>query len=95
MAAGPSEEDVKKDSWIMAHTVRQLEAESSPPELGQKLAVSRAKKYRQTTSSLLENKPGVSSMDTESQEAIKRSLLNAHTEKRRLAKKYKQEGGGL
>ena len=59
MAAGPSEEDVKKDSWIMAHTVRQLEAESSPPE--------RAKKCRQTTSSLLENEPGVSSMDTESQ----------------------------
>ena len=35
--------------------------------------------------------PGYSSMDIEGQEAIKRSLSNAATEKRRLAKKCKQE----
>ena len=35
--------------------------------------------------------PGYSSMDTEGQEVIKRSLSNAATEKRRLAKKCKQE----
>ena len=34
-------------------------------------------------------------MNIEGQEAIKRSLSNAFTEKRRLAKKYKQEGEGL
>ena len=56
------------------------------PNLAQKLAASRAKKCRQTTSSLLENQTGVS-MDIESQEAIKRSLPNAQTEKRLLAKK--------
>ena len=39
--------------------------------------------------------PGFSKMDTERQEAIKRSLSNAITEKRRLAKKCKQEGEGL
>ena len=41
--------------------------------------------------------PGFSKMDTEGQgqEAIKRSLSNAITEKRRLAKKCKQEGEGL
>ena len=36
-----------------------------------------------------------SKMDTEGQEAIKRSLSNAITEKMRLAKKCKQEGEGL
>ena len=35
--------------------------------------------------------PGFSSMDIEGQEATKRSLSNAATEKRRLAKKCKQE----
>ena len=39
--------------------------------------------------------PGFSKMDTEGQEAIKRSLSNALTEKRRLAEKCKQEGEGL
>ena len=34
MAAGRSEEEVQKVSKIMAHTVHQLEAESSPPEHG-------------------------------------------------------------
>ena len=36
--------------------------------------------------------PGFTKMDTEDQEAIKRSLSNGITEKRRLAKKCKQEG---
>ena len=39
--------------------------------------------------------PGFSKMDTEGQEAIKRSLSNAIKEKRRLAKKCTQEGEGL
>ena len=86
MAAGRSEEEVQNVSKIMAHTVRQLEAESSPPEPGPEARSLRAKKCRQTTSSLLENQTGVS-MDIESQEAIKRSLPNAQTEKRLLAKK--------
>ena len=39
--------------------------------------------------------PGFNKMDTDGQEAIKRSLSNAITEKGRLAKKCKQEGEGL
>ena len=40
-----------------------------------------------------ESIPGFDNMDIESQEAITRSLTNAKTEKRRLAKKHKQGGG--
>ena len=39
-----------------------------------------------------ENILGFSSMEIEGQEAIKRSFSNAHTERRRLPKKCKQEG---
>ena len=83
MAAGATEEDVKKISQVMAQAVRTLEARIATPEPGPEV---------HSHGICI---PGFSKMDTEGQEAIKRSLSNAITEKRQLAKKCKQEGEGL
>ena len=90
MAAGATDEDVKKISQIMAQTVRKLEGGNHIPEPGievPKPACEVVVLYAELPSCI----PGYSSMDIEGQEAIKRSLSNAATEKRRLAKKCKQE----
>ena len=90
MAAGATEDDVKKKKSVMAQTVRKLvtgiaepgpEAHSLPGEV-----VGSDEEFSNGIC-----KPGFSNMDTEGQEAIKRSLSHAITEKRRLAKKCKQE----
>ena len=86
---------MKKVSQITAHPVRQLQSEYSPPEPGTEARrlpceeMSTDDKF-----SADESIPGFDNMDMRSQEAITRSLTNAKTEKRRLAKKHKQEGGG-
>ena len=81
MAAGATDEDVKKISQIMALTVRQLEAGSMPPELGLEAhslpcEVVGSDEEFSTGECVL----GFSKVDNESQEAIKRSLSNAFTE---------------
>ena len=96
MAAGATDEDVKKISQITAQTVRQLEAGTTPSEPG-------LEAHRLPCEDVVsddefstgENMPGFSNMDIEGQVAIKRSLSNAHTERKRLAKKCKQEGGDV
>ena len=86
MAAGATDEEVKKISQIMAQTVRKLEGGSTIPEPGIEVP-----KPACDVIVLPSCIPGFSSMDIEGQEAIKRSLSNAPTEKRRMAKKCKQE----
>ena len=90
MAAGATDEEVKKISQIMAQTVRKLEGGSTIPEPGIE-ALKPACDVVVLDAELPSCIPGFSSMDIEGQEAIKRSLSNAATEKRRLAKKCKQE----
>ena len=96
MAAGATEEGVKKISQVMAQTVRTLETEIATPEPGPEAhsfpceMVGSDEEFSNGTCM-----PGFGKMDTKGQEAIKRSLSNAITEKRRLAKKCKQEGEGL
>ena len=90
MAAGATDEEVKKISQIMAQTVRKLEGGSSIPETGIEMPKP-ACEVVVLDAELPSCMPGYSSMDIEGQEAIKRSLSNAATEKRRLAKKCKQE----
>ena len=96
MAAGATEEDVKKISQVMAQTVRRLESGIVTPEPGPEAhclpceAVGSDEEFSNEICI-----PGFSKMGTEGQEAIKRTLSNAITEKRRLAKKCKQEGQGL
>ena len=96
MAAGATDEDVKNISQITAQTVRQLEAGSMPPEPGLEAhslpceVVGSDEEF-----STGEYVPGSDKIDIEGQEAIKRSLSNVFTEKRRLAKKCKQEGEGM
>ena len=92
MAAGATDEDVKKISQTMAQTVRQLEVGSPEPGLE---ALKPACDVVVLDAELPSCIPGFSSMEIEGQEAIKRSLSNAATEKRRLAKKCKQEGDVL
>ena len=90
MAAGATDEDVKKISQIMAHTVRQLEAGNTPPEPG-------LEAHRLPCQVMVSDEefstgeciPGFSKMDIEGQETIKRSLSNAYAERKRLAKKCK------
>ena len=82
--------EVKKISQIMAQTVRKLEGGSPLPEPGIE-ALKPACDVVVLDAELPSCIPGFSSMDIEGQEAIKRSLSNAATEKRRLAKKCKQE----
>ena len=94
MASGATDEEVKKISQIMAQTVRQLEVGSTFPEPGLK-ALKPSCDVVVLDAELPSCIPGFSSMDIEGQEAIKRSLSNAATEKRRLAKKCKQEGDVL
>ena len=89
MAAGATDQEVKKISQIMAQKVRKLEGGSTIPEPGievPKPACDVVVLDAELPSSI----PGFSSMDIEGHEAIKRSLSNAATEKRRLAKKCKQ-----
>ena len=90
MAAGATDEEVKKISQIMAQTVRELEGGNTIPELGIEV-LKPACEVVVLDAELPSCIPGFSSMDIEGQEAIKRSLSNAATEKRRLAKKCKQE----
>ena len=96
MATCATEEDVKKISQVMAQTVRTLETGIATPEPGPEAhsfpceMVGSDAEFSNGTCM-----PGFSKMDTEGQEAIKRSLSNAITEKRRLAKKCKHEGEGL
>ena len=90
MAAGATDEEVKKISQIMAQTVRKLEGGSNSPE--PRIEVLKPACEVVVLDAVLPSCiPGCSSMDIEGQEAIKRSLSNAATEKRRLAKKCKQE----
>ena len=96
MAAGATEEDVKKISQVMAQTVRTLETGIATLESGSEAhslpcdVVGSDEEFSNRTCI-----PGFGKMDTEGQEAIKRGLSNAITEKRRWAKKCKQEGDGL
>ena len=79
----------------MAHTVRQLEAETTPLKPGPEARRHPCEEVSTDDEfSLGENIPGFNSMDIESHEDMKRSLRNGHAEQRRLAKKCKQEGGG-
>ena len=94
MWAGATEEDVKKIRQIMAHTVRQPEAGTKPPEPGPEVHRLPCEVVG-SESSTGENTLGFSNMDIENQEAIKRSLSNAHTERKRLAQKCKPEGEGM
>ena len=75
MAAGATDENVKKISQIMALTVRQLEAGSMPPEPGLDAHSLPCEVVGSDEECVL----GFSKMDNESQEAIKRSLSNAFT----------------
>ena len=96
MAAGATEEDVKKISQSMAQTVRTLETGIETPEPGPEahsLPCEVVGSDEEFSNGMCV--PGFSKVDTEGQEATKRSLPNTMTEKRRLAKKCKQEGGGL
>ena len=95
-AAGATEEDVKKISQVMSQTVRTLVTGIATPEPGPEAhslpceVVGSDEEF-----SIGICTPGFSKMNTEGQEAIKRSLSNAMTEKRRLVKKCKKEGEGL
>ena len=96
MAAGATEDDVKKTSQVMAQTVRKLETGKAAPEPGPEahgLPCEVVGSDEEFSNGVWI--PGFRKMDTEGQEAIKRSLSNAITEKRRLAKKCEQEGEGL
>ena len=90
MAAGATDEEVKNISQIVAQTARKLDGGSTLPESGIE-ALKPACDVVVLDAELPSCIPGFSSMDIEGQEAIKRSLSNAATEKRRLAKKCKQE----
>ena len=90
MAAGATDDEVKKISQIIAQTVRSLEGGVSFPEPGIE-ALKPSCDVVVLDAELPSCIPGYSSMDIEGQEAIKRSLSNAAKEKRRLAKKCKQE----
>ena len=87
-AAGATGEDVKKISQVMAQTVRTLETGIATTEPGPK-AHSLPCEVVFSDEEFSNGKciPGFSKMDTEGREAIKRSLSNAITEKKRLAKK--------
>ena len=75
MATGATEENVKKVSQIMAHTVRQLEAETTSPEPGPEARRHPCEEVSTDDEfSLGENIPGFNSMDIESHEDIKRGL---------------------
>ena len=89
MAAVATDEEVKKISQIMAQTVRKLEGGSNIPEPRIEMPKP-ACEVVVLEAELPSCIPGYSSMDIEGQEAIKRRLSNAATEKRRLAKKCKK-----
>ena len=81
MAAGATEEDVKKISQVMAQTVRTLETGIATPEPGPEahsLPCELAGSDEEFSNGIC--MPGFSKMDTEGQEASKRSLSNAITE---------------
>ena len=78
-AACATEEDVKKISQVMAQTVRTLETGIATPEPGpeaQSLPCEVVGSDEEFTNGICT--PGFSKMDTEGQEAIKRSLSNGH-----------------
>ena len=90
IAAGASEEEeVKKVSQNIAHTVRLLEVKSS---LAEPSPEARSLPCEEMSSndefSAGENIPGFSSMDIERQESIKSGSANGQTEGRRLARKF-------
>ena len=96
MAAGATEEDVKKISQVMAQTVRNLETRNAAPEPGPEahsLPCEVVGSDEEFSNGVCV--PRFNKMDTEGQEAIKRSLSNAIADKRRLTKKCKQEGEDL
>ena len=87
MAAGATDEDVKKISQSMAQTVRQLEARNTPPEPGleaQSLPCEVVVSNEEFSAG--ECEPEFSKIDIEGQDAIK-SLSNAFAERKRLANK--------
>ena len=84
MAAGATDEEVKKISQNMAQTVRKLKGGSTVPEPGIEVPKP-ACDVVVLDAELPSCIPGFSSMDIEGQEAIKRSLSNAATEKRRCS----------
>ena len=74
-AAGATEEDVKKVSPMVAHTVRQLEAQTTLLEPGPEARRHPCEEVSTDDEfSFGENIPGFNSMDIESQEDIRRSL---------------------
>ena len=94
MAAGATEKDVKKISQV--RQCGNWKQGTRPLNLVPRRIVSRAKWCARTKSSPMEYPHLYSAKwTTEGQEAFKRSLSNAITEKRRMAKKCKQEGEGL
>ena len=96
LAAGATEEDVQNISQVMAQTVLTLEtgiANFEPRPEAHSLPCEVVGSDEELSNGICI--PGFSRMDTEGQEAIKRSLSNGITEKGRLAKKCKQEGEGL
>ena len=77
-AAGATEEDVQKISQVMAQTVRTLETGIANPEPGPEahsLPCEVVRSDEELSNGICV--PGFSKMDTEGQEAIKRSLSNA------------------
>ena len=93
MAAGATEKDVQKISQVLTQTVRTLETGIANPEPGPEAHSLPCEVVgSDEESSNGKCVRGFSKMDTEGQEAIKRTLSNAITEKERLAKKCKQEG---
>ena len=96
MAAGATHEDVKKINQIMAQPVRQRETGSALPgsRLEEHSFACDVVVVSDEEFSTGECVPGFNKLDIQGQEAIKRSLTNAITEKRRLAQKCKQEGDG-
>ena len=81
MPAGATEDDVNKISQVMAQTVRTLEAGSAAPELGPEahsLPCEVVGSDEEFSNGVCV--PGFGKMDTEGQEATKRSLSNAITD---------------
>ena len=94
MQSAATDEEVKKISQIMAQTVRKLEGGSNIPEPGiemPKLACEVVVLDAELPSCI----PGYSSMDIEGQEAIKRSLSNAATEKETFGEEMQARRGCL
>ena len=95
MAWGATEDDVERVSQIMAHTVQQLETRATVPEGGPEDHSLPCEDMGTDDDATPEDEIlGLNRMSIESQEAMKRSLSNAHNEWRRLAQRCKHEGEG-